>query len=70
MTASPGSAVGLQSVSQNAGQTWQRAADAELPRLRKLSVREEDKALVAISDWGASALSREFESHDNGQNLE
>ena len=58
---------GVALVSRNAGRTWQRAEDSELPRLRKLSIRAQDKVLVAIGDWEASSLSREFESRDQGQ---
>ena len=51
----------------DSGKTWQRGDDAELPRLRKLSLRSQDRAIVALGDWGAASLSREYESHDRGR---
>ncbi|NND99312.1 MAG: hypothetical protein HKN47_18485, partial [Pirellulaceae bacterium] len=53
--------------SQDAGQHWQRGDDVELPRLRELRFRQEDRAVVAIGDWASSSLSREFESRDGGK---
>ncbi|WP_442508188.1 hypothetical protein SH528x_007148 [Novipirellula sp. SH528] len=53
--------------SDDAGVSWRRGADNELPRLGSLSRREQDNAIVATGDWSAIAESREFESHDAGR---
>ncbi|MFG0261939.1 MAG: hypothetical protein ACF788_06080 [Novipirellula sp. JB048] len=58
---------GVALYSDDAGLSWQRGADNELPRLGALSVRTHDGALIATGDWSALAESREFESHDAGR---
>jgi hypothetical protein len=62
---------GVVLTSQDAGQSWRRANDQELPRLRTVSVRDTRNTnvrstIVATGDWSASSLSREFESSDSG----
>ncbi len=53
--------------SDDAGISWRRGTDNELPRLGTLAVRAQDGALIATGDWSAIAESREFESHDGGR---
>ncbi len=52
--------------SNDTGKTWQRAEDEELPRLKKVRLRE-DKSLEAYGDLSHSLLTRELESHDGGR---
>ncbi len=56
---------GVVLVSDDTGQTWKRAADQELPRLR--SLQWEDEILVASGDWSDSLLTNRFESRDRGR---
>ncbi|GAA5508497.1 hypothetical protein [Novipirellula caenicola] len=53
--------------SDDAGVSWRRGADNELPRLGRLARRAQDNAIIATGDWSAIAESREFESHDAGR---
>ncbi|WP_144057312.1 hypothetical protein [Novipirellula maiorica] len=53
--------------SDDAGVSWRRGADNELPRLSRLARRAQDNAIIATGDWSAIAESREFESHDAGR---
>ncbi|MGB7346551.1 MAG: hypothetical protein WBD20_20185 [Pirellulaceae bacterium] len=52
--------------SNDGGQTWSRARDQELPRLRTVAVGEDSRTIVATGDYSTASLSREFESHDFG----
>ena len=58
---------GVVLTSIDGGQRWRRTDGRDLPRLRSVRIRSEDKSLVAIGDWAASSLSREFESNDGGK---
>ncbi len=53
--------------SNDAGHSWKRGNDEELPFLHSLSLRKEDHALIAKGHWSSIVLSSEFESHDGGQ---
>ncbi|QDT09042.1 YCF48-related protein [Stieleria marina] len=57
---------GVVITTQDGGRSWQRSDDRELPRLQSLSRRKDGRTIVAVGDWGASALSCEFESRNQG----
>lgn len=52
--------------SKDAGRTWQRSPDRELPRLRQAR-RREDGSVAVSGDWSHSVLTRELESRDGGR---
>ena len=56
---------GVVLISDDAGASWRRAADDELPQLR--SLQWEDDVLVASGDWSDSLLTNRFESRDRGR---
>ncbi|MCH5377976.1 MAG: hypothetical protein JJ992_28800, partial [Planctomycetes bacterium] len=56
---------GVVVTSDDAGETWKRAADDELPRLQ--SLRWDEDVLVASGDWSDSLLTNRFESRDRGR---
>ncbi len=53
--------------SHDAGQTWQNVDTKDLPRLRTVAVRQDQRTLVATGDYSVSSMTREFESHDAGR---
>lgn len=58
---------GVVLLSDDAGLTWQRANDEELPRLRTVEFDPESNLLIATGDFSHVALSDRFESNDGGQ---
>jgi len=52
--------------SDDAGNTWRRGDDEELPRLRRLE-RQSGGTLVAVGDWSHSLLTNRLESHNGGR---
>ena len=56
--------------SNDAGRTWRQGDATNLPRLRKLSYRTEDRVIVAHGDWGPSSLSRTFISRNAGRSFQ
>ena len=56
---------GVALFTNDAGLTWQRSPDEELPWLRLVQQRS-DRSLVAIGDWSNSLLTDSLDSHDQG----
>ena len=52
-------------ISDDGGSRWRRAADDELPRLRRITQRD-GGVLIASGDWSHASLSNQFESRDGG----
>lgn len=52
--------------SSDAGASWRRGDDEELPRLRRVE-RQPGGTLTALGDWSHSLLTNRLESHNGGQ---
>ncbi|QDT07879.1 Ycf48-like protein [Rubripirellula lacrimiformis] len=57
---------GVVLISNDGGNRWQRGADNDLPRLRKIQRRDDGK-LTADGDWSHPSLTHQFESRSDGR---